>query len=30
LNPNTVTRQETAEKATALARAEINKLDKPE
>jgi hypothetical protein len=30
LNPNTVTREEAVEKATALARTEIDKLDKPE
>lgn len=30
LNPSTLTRQDAIEKATALAKAEINKLDNPE
>jgi hypothetical protein len=30
LNPNTLTREQAIEKATALARAEIDKLDNPE
>jgi hypothetical protein len=30
LNPNTLTRHEAIEKATALAKAEMDKLDKPE
>jgi hypothetical protein len=30
LSPNTLTREQAIEKATALARAEIDKLDNPE
>jgi len=30
LNPNTVTREQAIEKATALARAEIDKLENPD
>jgi hypothetical protein len=30
LNPNTLTREQAIEKATALARAEMDKLDNPE
>ena len=30
LNPNTLTREQAIEKATALARAEMDKLDKPD